>query len=77
MPITKGFRQLVDEAMAEVTTLNVSHGAVGTLLYCFLTGQQISRRWGQPPNGGGNFFPFTTEPPATSAWWSAIDGGAA
>ncbi len=55
----------------------VSHGAVGTLLYCFLTGRKISRRWDQPPNGGGNFFPFTTEPRAASAWWSAIDCSAA
>jgi broad specificity phosphatase PhoE len=55
----------------------VSHGAVGTLLYCFLTGRAISRQWDQPPNGGGNFFPFTTDPPSAAAWWSAIDGSAA
>ena len=31
----------------------VSHGAVGTLLYCHLAGEPIARRWDQPPNGGG------------------------
>jgi hypothetical protein len=32
MPITKGFRQLVDEAMAEVTTLSVAqvHARMGS-----------------------------------------------
>ena len=55
----------------------VSHGAVGTLLYCFLAGKEISRQWDQPPNGGGNFFPFTLDPPSVMGWWSAIDGSAA
>ena len=34
----------------------VSHGAVGTLLYCHLAGVAINRRWDQGPNGGGNYF---------------------
>jgi broad specificity phosphatase PhoE len=54
----------------------VSHGAVGTLLYCHLTGKQIDRRWDQPPNGGGNFFRFTLEPPMAHSWWWPIDGPA-
>ena len=33
----------------------VSHGAVGTLLYCYLTKKQIDRRWDQPGSGGGNY----------------------
>ena len=36
----------------------VAHGGVGTLLFCFLTGKEISRQYDQPPNGGGNFFTF-------------------
>jgi broad specificity phosphatase PhoE len=52
----------------------VSHGAVGTLLYCHLAGQQIDRRWDQPANGGGNFFRFTLEPPMAYSWWQPIDG---
>ena len=51
----------------------VSHGAVGTLLYCYLAGKPIARRWDQPPNGGGNFYPFTLTPRAVHAWWRAID----
>jgi len=51
----------------------VSHGAVGTLLYCYLTQQPISRRFDQPPNGGGNYFSYALCPPRTYSWWRAID----
>jgi broad specificity phosphatase PhoE len=36
----------------------VAHGGVGTLLFCFLAGKEISRQYDQPQNGGGNFFTF-------------------
>ncbi|WP_428002635.1 histidine phosphatase family protein [Acidovorax sp.] len=53
----------------------VSHGAVGTLLYCHLTGQPISRRWDQPANGGGNYFTVQWGPqPQALSWWLPIDG---
>jgi len=51
----------------------VSHGAVGTLLYCHLAGEPISRRWDQPPNGGGNFYRFQLAPHQVFAWWAPID----
>ena len=51
----------------------VSHGAVGTLLYCHLAGEEIDRRWDQPANGGGNFFRFTLEPLMAHSWWRPID----
>jgi broad specificity phosphatase PhoE len=51
----------------------VSHGAVGTLLYCHLTSQEISRRRDQPPNGGGNYFAFKLNPNRVFSWWKAID----
>lgn len=51
----------------------VSHGAVGTLLYCKLAGQAISRQWDQPPNGGGNYLRFTASPSAAHSWWQAFD----
>jgi len=51
----------------------VAHGAVGTLLYCHLAGEPISRRWDQPPNGGGNYYCFTLSPRAAHFWWRAID----
>ena len=55
----------------------VSHGAVGTLLYCYLTGKPISREWDQPPNGGGNFYTFTLFPPHANVGWAAVDRSAA
>ena len=51
----------------------VAHGAVGTLLYCHLAGEEIARRWDQPPNGGGNYFRFTLSPRAAHSWWQPID----
>ena len=51
----------------------VSHGAVGTLLYCKFSGNAISRRYDQPPNGGGNYFRFSLTPPAVHSWWMALD----
>ena len=75
--IVNAVRRITKDDQTNGSIAIVSHGAVGTLLYCFLNGHQISRLWDQSPNGGGNFFPFTTEPPAASAWWSAIDCGAA
>jgi broad specificity phosphatase PhoE len=52
----------------------VSHGAVGTLLYCHLAGKPIERRWDQPPNGGGNYYRFTLSPRMAHFWWRPIDG---
>lgn len=51
----------------------VSHGAVGTLLYCHLAGEPIDRRRDQPANGGGNFYGFTLSPRAVHSWWQQID----
>jgi broad specificity phosphatase PhoE len=51
----------------------VSHGAVGTLLYCHLVGEPMDRRWDQPPNGGGNYYRFTVSPRAAHFWWRAFD----
>lgn len=51
----------------------VSHGAVGTLLYCHLARKEIDRRHDQPPNGGGNYFSYSLSPPAAHGGWRAID----
>lgn len=51
----------------------VSHGAVGTLLYCHLTRRKIDRQFDQPPNGGGNYFSYSMSPPKAHSWWRAID----
>jgi broad specificity phosphatase PhoE len=51
----------------------VSHGAVGTLLYCHLAGVPIARQWDQPPNRGGNFYPFALSPDSVAHGWRPID----
>ena len=51
----------------------VSHGAVGTLLYCHHANQAIDRRWDQPGNGGGNYLKLTLAPTVSCDWWKAID----
>lgn len=51
----------------------ISHGAVGTLLYCHLAKQPIARDFDQPPNGGGNYFSYSMSPPTAHSWWRAID----
>jgi broad specificity phosphatase PhoE len=57
----------------ETNAAIVSHGAVGTLLYCYLAGEPIDRRRDQPPNGGGNYFAFTWSPRQVFSWWRAFD----
>lgn len=52
----------------------VSHGAVGTLLYCHLAAEPIDRRRDQPANGGDNWFRFSMSPNRVLDWWPAIDG---
>jgi broad specificity phosphatase PhoE len=51
----------------------VSHGAVGTLLYCHLAGEPISRTRDQPANGGGNYFSFDAATLAPDGWWRPLD----
>jgi broad specificity phosphatase PhoE len=63
----------VERIQSDATAAIVSHGAVGTLLYCHLAGEPIDRRRDQPPNGGGNYYRFTLSPRAAHSWWRAID----
>jgi len=51
----------------------VSHGAVGTLLYCRLTNTVISRQFDQPGNGGGNYLMFNLARPSECTRWQTID----
>jgi len=71
--IVKAVRQAVRSDPGSGSIAIVSHGAVGTLLYCHLAGKEIDRRWDQPANGGGNFFRFTHDPPVAASWWRPID----
>lgn len=51
----------------------VSHGAVGALLFCQLSGYPIARRFDQPANGGGNYFHFSFEPLGVRSGWLPFD----
>jgi broad specificity phosphatase PhoE len=75
--VVEAVQRAVDADKTSGPMAIVSHGAVGTLMYCHLAGKPIDRRWDQPPNGGGNFFPFTMEPRAALSWWQPIDPPAA
>ena len=71
--IVRAVETISREEKSERAIAIVSHGAVGTLLYCHLAGVPIDRRWDQPPNGGGNYYPFTISPRAVHSWWKPID----
>jgi broad specificity phosphatase PhoE len=71
--IVRAVEQIALEDKTGGTIAIVSHGAVGTLLYCHLAGKPLARRWDQPPNGGGNYYGFTVSPRAVHSWWRAID----
>ena len=60
-----------DQTMGAIA--NFAHGAVGTLLYCHLSGLPIARRWDQPSNNGGNYYSFALNPSRVFSWWHAID----
>lgn len=53
--------------------LIVGHGAVGTLLYCILTGHPIDRRFDQGPNGGGCWFEYETDHPCPRHGWQPME----
>lgn len=51
----------------------VSHGAVGTLLFCHFNRHSISRRWDQPGSGGGNYLEIHLQPEPGCTWWKPIE----
>lgn len=53
--------------------LIVGHGAVGTLLFCALAGQQIDRRFHQGSSGGGCWFEFDIDHPIPSRGWRLME----
>lgn len=71
--IVEAVDRLLSAEKSKGATAIVSHGAVGTLLYCALAGETIDRKWDQPPNGGGNYFRFSLSPRRVYSWWKAID----
>jgi broad specificity phosphatase PhoE len=71
--IVAAVRRIADAERSNGALAIVSHGAVGTLLYCHLAGRAISRRWDQPANGGGNVFAFEWPSRRVLSWWQPID----
>ncbi|MBO6919905.1 MAG: histidine phosphatase family protein [Rhizobiaceae bacterium] len=50
----------------------VGHGAVGTLLYCYLAGEEIDRKFDQT-GGGGNFFKIDLVSQLALSHWRSIE----
>ena len=71
--IVAAVNALVQADSSAGTIAIVSHGAVGTLLYCHLSAQAIDRRWDQAANGGGNFYSFQLNPAQVFSCWRPID----
>jgi broad specificity phosphatase PhoE len=68
--------EAIGAALAEkpnATTAFVGHGGVGTLLYCWLAGEPIDRRYDQGPGGGGNYFAFDFAGRRAQHRWRRID----
>lgn len=53
--------------------LFVGHGAVGTLLFCALSGQAIDRRFDQGPGGGGCWFQFDSKDRKPLQGWQPME----
>ncbi|WP_051229216.1 histidine phosphatase family protein [Pleomorphomonas oryzae] len=56
--VVEAVNQILAEDASTGHIAIVSHGGVGTLLLCHLTGSAISRAMDQPGSGGGNSFAF-------------------
>ncbi|MEM1385609.1 MAG: histidine phosphatase family protein [Pseudomonadota bacterium] len=70
--IVSGVQTAVEAAPEEGDILIVSHGGVGTLLHCHLTGQEITKDAGQPHSGGGCWFRFGRDLAGPPTDWSVI-----
>ncbi len=53
--------------------LFVGHGAVGTLLFCHLSGMPIDRKFDQGPGGGGCFFEFSSLHNRPTSGWRPME----
>lgn len=70
--IAEAVSQIDREDPGDGSIAIVSHGAVGTLLYCHLTEKPVDRRWDQPGNSGGNYLKINIGL-GVCDWWEAID----
>ncbi len=51
----------------------VAHGGVGALALCHFSGAAIDRSWGQPGDGGGNYFVLNLKDWQVAQGWTPID----
>ncbi|WP_242531095.1 histidine phosphatase family protein [Roseococcus thiosulfatophilus] len=65
--------RVIATAPAEGDVAIISHGGVGALLLCHLTGAPISRAKDQPGGGGGNVFAFDARTRALHHGWRPIE----
>jgi broad specificity phosphatase PhoE len=71
--IVDAVHKLVTDDETLVAIAIVSHGAVGALLLCHLSGLAIDRLHDQPGSGGGNYFCFNFPPGRLRHGWSPFD----
>lgn len=71
--IVQAIQAVLAETRAGLDIAVVSHGAVGTLLLCWLKGCAISRTEDQPGNGGGNWYCFDRETYSLLHGWHPIE----
>lgn len=64
---------ILAEAPADMQTIFVGHGGVGTLLICHCAGLAIDRRHDQ--TGGGNLFRFDHPPFRLVSPWQPVENG--
>lgn len=62
---------LADPASGDGDVVIVSHGAVGTLLWCALSGVPIARAYDQP--GQGHFYTFDRDTRRVLSGWRPLD----
>jgi broad specificity phosphatase PhoE len=71
--IVEAVNKVMDDPSAQGDIAIVSHGGVGTLLLCYLSGSAINRSMDQPGGGGGNVFCFEKESRTLIYNWKSIE----
>ena len=71
--IFNAVHRIIESDSSEGDIAIVSHGGVGTLLLCRLTGAPINRSMDQPGGGGGNIFCFEKASHRLVHGWKAIE----
>ena len=70
--IMQAVARIDTEEISDGAIAIVSHGAVGSLLFCALTDKTIDRRWDQPGSGGGNYLVLKLSPVKQCSEWQSL-----